>query len=130
FMIDGGPARKALSELRKVMPFYDRSIDALLVTNPDADHYAGFIDIIKSFTIAHVISPGTQSATPTYKYFSDEVKDEQSSTTVARRGQVYHLGGGADLYILFPDRDISTLESNEGSTIAKLVYKNTSVLLT
>jgi competence protein ComEC len=129
-MIDGGPARKALSELRTVMPFYDRSIDALLVTNPDADHYAGFIDILKSYKVSYVISPGTQSVTPTYKYFSDEVKDEQSSTTVAMRGQVYHLGGGADLYILFPDRDVSKLDSNSGSTIAKLVYKNTSILLT
>ncbi|MBX4198187.1 MBL fold metallo-hydrolase [Candidatus Parcubacteria bacterium] len=129
-MIDGGPARKVLSELRKVMPFFDRSINTLLVTNPDADHYAGFIDILRSYKVDQIIQPGTDSETPTYAFFNKEVLNEGASTTAAHRGMVYDLGGGAKLYILFPDRDISNLDSNSGSTIAKLVYKNTSVMLT
>lgn len=129
-MIDGGPAKKVLSQLRKVMPFYDRSIDTLLVTNPDADHYAGFIDILRSFEVDQIIEPGTLSETSTYKTFKKYIADEGATTTIARRGMVYKLGGGAELHILFPDRDVTKLDSNEGSTIAKLVYKNTSVLLT
>jgi competence protein ComEC len=129
-IIDGGPARKILSELRKVMPFYDRSINTILVTNPDADHYAGFIDVLRGYKVREIIYPGTHSDTSTYAYYKNEVIKEQASTTIARRGMVYNLGGGAELYILFPDRDISNLDSNAGSTIAKLVYKNTSVMLT
>ena len=46
-MIDGGPDGSALREISKILPFYDREIDAILVTNPDTDHYSGFLDILK-----------------------------------------------------------------------------------
>ncbi len=128
-MIDGGPAHKVLEELRKVMPFYDRSIDMLFVTNPDADHYAGFIDVLKMYKITEVVEPGTISKTDTYKYFANLVKEEHASTTLARKGMVFHLGDGADLHILFPDRDVSKSDINEGSIVAKLVYGSTSVML-
>ena len=33
-MVDGGPPRAVMSELEKVMPFYIRYFDTLIVTNP------------------------------------------------------------------------------------------------
>jgi competence protein ComEC len=40
------------------------------------------------------------------------------------------IGGGAYIEILFPDRDVSTWAVNEGSVVARLVYGDTSVMLT
>jgi competence protein ComEC len=40
------------------------------------------------------------------------------------------IGGGAFLGILFPDRDVSTWTSNDGSVVAKLTYGKSSVMLT
>jgi competence protein ComEC len=37
-LIDGGPNRAVLSELGKVMPFYDKRIDVVIETHPDKDH--------------------------------------------------------------------------------------------
>ena len=54
-MIDGGPGRIVLSELGKVMPFFDRSIDVLLVTNPDKDHIGGFVDILRRYKVKTLI---------------------------------------------------------------------------
>src|SRR3990167_10037478 len=65
-LIDGGPPKAILSALRKVMPFYDRSIDVLLVTNPDQDHIAGFIDVLANFKVNAVVEPGTDSPTAIY----------------------------------------------------------------
>lgn len=48
----------------------------------------------------------------------------------ARRGQRYDLGGGVFLDILFPDTNASTMESNTSSIVARLVYDETSFLLT
>src|SRR3989344_7479212 len=44
-MFDGGPARKVLGPLAGVMSPFDRTIDAIVITNPDADHIGGFSDI-------------------------------------------------------------------------------------
>jgi competence protein ComEC len=130
-MVDGGPSSVLLSELRKVMPFYDRSIDTLLVTNPDADHFSGFIDVLKSsFHINHIIEPGTHSPTKTYALFEKIIKEKNIPKIIAHRGMIIHLGGGADLHILFPDQDVSTWKTNDGSIVSQLTFGSTSVMLT
>ena len=129
-MIDGGPTSSVLNELTKVMPFYDRAIDTLLITNPDADHYSGFIDILKSFSVKHIIEPGTHSDTARYKELEKNIVIKNIPKIIARRGMIIHLGGGADLEILFPDQDVSHFLSNDGSIVSKLMYGKTSVMLT
>lgn len=129
-LIDGGPSSILLSELKKELPFYDHSIDTLVVTNPDADHYSGFLDLIKSFQVNHVIEPGTKTDTERYKQLEQEIADAHISKTIARRGMIVHLGGGADLHILFPDQDVSSFSTNDGSIVARLTFGSTSVMFT
>lgn len=127
-MIDGGPGAIVLRELGEVMPFYDRSIDLLLISNPDADHLAGFIDILRSFSVSAVVEPGTVGASSDYRALEELIKEKEVHRIIAQRGQKLHLGGGAYFEILFPDRDVSGLDTNDGSIIGKLVYGNTSFL--
>ncbi len=127
-MIDGGPGAIVLRELGKVMPFYDRSIDLLLVSNPDKDHMAGFLDVLRSFKVATVVEPGTVGASAEYRSLEDATEKEGARRIVAQRGQKLDLGGGAYLEILFPDRDVSLLSTNNGSIVGRLVYGNTSFL--
>ncbi len=130
-MVDGGPSSVLLSELGKVMPFYSKSVDTLLVTNPDADHYSGFIDMLQSsYRVNRVIEPGTHSPTATYALLEKTIQEKNVPKILAHRGMVVHLGGGADLHILFPDQDVSSWTTNDGSIIAKLTYGSTSVMLT
>jgi competence protein ComEC len=127
-MIDGGPGRVVLGELGKVMPFYDRSIDLLLVTNPDKDHMAGFIDILNSFKIESVIEPGTKPDTAVYREFERAVATEQAKKIIARDGMRVMLDPETYFEIVFPDRDVSKLETNTGSIVGKLVYQNSCVV--
>ena len=50
-LIDGGRGNKVLSELSKVMPFYDRSIDMIIATHWDADHIGGLIPVFDRYDI-------------------------------------------------------------------------------
>ena len=43
---------------------------------------------------------------------------------------ILDLGGGVKLQILFPDRDVSTWATNDGSVMARLSYGKTSIMLT
>ncbi|HCH59841.1 MAG TPA: hypothetical protein DEV73_04500, partial [Candidatus Zambryskibacteria bacterium] len=38
-LVDGGPNNNLMKEISSVLPWYDRHIDMLVVTNPDRDHY-------------------------------------------------------------------------------------------
>ncbi len=129
-LIDGGPNQSVLRALGKMMPFYDRSIDMLVVTNPDKDHFAGFIDVLRAYRVSSVVEPGTVGASSEYRIFEDTVEQEKSARVLARRGQHIDLGGGAMLEILFPDRDVAGLETNMGSIVARLTYGTTAFLLT
>jgi len=127
-LIDGGPDNQILSELGSVMPFFDRSIDMLIISNPDKDHFAGFVDVLKRYSVQNILEPGTVTDTEIYKIFKDAAAEEGAESILARRGMVIDLGGGVNLQILFPDRDVSGLSTNDGSIIAKLVYGDTSFM--
>lgn len=131
-IVDGGPHSSLLAQLPAVMPLADRSIDALIETHPDADHFAGFIDVIKRYNVGAFIEPGITKHNITTDTVEREVSDEKIPEYLARRGMWLDLGGGAELDILFPDFDPSNLPPNkehEGAIVARLVYGNTSVLL-
>lgn len=129
-LVDGGPTRSVLSELSKVMPWYDRSIDVLVVTNPDKDHMAGFIDVLKSYTVDAIFESGTFPGTQVYKELQETITDVGVKKILARRGMTIWLDKETRLSVLYPDRDVSGLSSNDGSIVAKLLYGNTSVMLT
>lgn len=129
-LIDSGPGDAVLRELRKVMPWYDKSIDMIMITNPDKDHIAGFIPVLKRYAVGQAMEPGTKNESAVNANLHQLITDKKLEMTIARRGQVIDLGGGASLHILFPDRDATGLDSNTGSIIAKLVYGDTSVMLT
>jgi competence protein ComEC len=130
-IIDGGPDQKLLSELGSVMPFFDKYIDLIVVTNPDKDHYAGFIDMLDRYKVGKVLEPGTISSTPTYHSFEEKIKEKGVEKIIAHRGQKVMLDEKRNVYleILFPDRDASGMSTNEGSLVSKLVYGNTCMIL-
>ncbi len=129
-LVDGGPPKKVLSELAKVMSPFDKSIDALIITNPDADHISGFLDILKNYKVGAVFEPGTLSDSKTFQNLKTEMKNKKIPDILARKGMVLDLGGGATLNILFPDRDVSEWATNDGSIVAQLIYGKNKIMLT
>ncbi len=131
-LLDGGPDGKVLRRLGERMPFYDRSIDMLVVSNPDKDHIAGFIDVLRRYEVGRVMEPGTVSETAVYRELKNEIEKEKAEKVLARRGMRLVLDGqnGVFLEILFPDRDVSELSTNNGSIVVRLIYGETSFLLT
>lgn len=129
-LVDGGPARKILSPLSRMMNPFDKKIDAVIITNPDADHIGGFLDVLKNYQVGEVFSSGTVSSSKTYSNLETEIKNKNIPNLLVKKGMRLNLGGGAVLDILFPDRDVSTWPTNDGSVVARLSYGNTSVMLT
>lgn len=129
-LVDGGPDKAIMKEIGKVMPWYDRHIDMIVVTNPDKDHFEGFIPLLDKYSVDVEMEPGTKAGSGEFDILQNELKMKKVSQVIARRGQIVDLGGGAFLQILFPDRDVSGLNTNNGSIVMKLIYGKTSVLLT
>ena len=128
-LVDGGPNNALMKEISAVVPWYDRHIDMLVITNPDKDHYEGFIKALDKYSVDVVLEPGTSNPYQAYTVLENKIAEKKIPRILARRGQIVDLGGGAYLQILFPDRDVSGLSSNDGSIVMRLVYGATSVAL-
>ncbi|MBI4121047.1 MAG: MBL fold metallo-hydrolase [Parcubacteria group bacterium] len=130
-LIDGGPSGQALlRELSNVMPFYDRSIDVLVITNPDKDHVGGFPDILKHYDVHYLLEPGVLRETAVYTTLVSLVESKGVERVFARRGMRIVLGEDVFFDVLFPDRDPKGMTTNDASIVAKLNYGETSFLLT
>ena len=129
-LVDGGPPNKILGKLQQVMSPFDRKLDAMIITNPDQDHIGGFLDVLKFYKVGELFESGTWSDSKTYQNLEDEIKNKKIPDILAKKGMRLDLGGGAVLDILFPNRDVWGWETNDGSTVVKLSYKNTSFILT
>lgn len=127
-LIDGGPDSSVVRELSRVMPWYDRSIDVVVGTHPDADHIGGLIDVLPRYKVGMIVESSVVGSTDTWSNFEKYVKAEGAQHVVAQRGKVIQLGDGAYLEILAPDRVLTNAETNTACVVARLIYGITSFM--
>jgi len=66
-LVDGGPDNKVLECLARNMPFYDRRIEVVILTHPQADHMNGLVDVLERYTVLRFINPKSQIYMPARK---------------------------------------------------------------
>lgn len=128
-LIDGGPNATVLRRLARVIPWWDRTIDVVIVTHPDIDHSNGLVDILARYRVANIFLPSVEGETSDWEATLRAAHQEGATEYIAERGQIIDLGGGARIEILFPDRALPNVETNLASTIARVVYGDTAFLL-
>ncbi len=69
------------------------SLDGIVVSNPDADHIGGFLDVFDAFPVETVYVSGDPNSTLTYNTFLRGVSDEGAQTEVLRTGALMDWGG-------------------------------------
>ncbi len=129
-LIDGGPNNSVLRELGKVMPFYDRSIDVILVTHTDQDHIGGLVEILKRFKVDLIIQTNSTSSSAVYQEFANLIIEKNIPEEIIMSPKILTLGQGVKFDILFPNHNTTGWETNEASIVGKLRYGKNSFLFT
>jgi len=131
-IIDGGPDATLLGRLSKVMPFADRSIDMIVATHLDLDHIGGFPLLLDNYKVESILENGATGTSKEAISLEEKIVKKKINKIIAKRGMHIILDDKRNIYfdILFPDRDVRSLESNEGSIVGKLVYGEKSFLFT
>lgn len=129
-LIDGGPSKGVLRELSKVMPFYDKSIDAVIATHPDSDHISGLNDVLSKYKVGLFMEPGVSNDSSVYVELKNKVENKKITSVEARRGMIVDFGDNSYLQILFPVADPDGMDTNAASVIARLVYGENEFLFT
>lgn len=129
-LIDGGPNRKVLSEIGRILPFWDRRIDVVIETHPDRDHIGGLPEVISRYKVGAFMKPGVESDNSIDDELEERVKAKNIPNILARRGTVLDFGDGVKLIIYFPNSDVSGFETNDASIVAELIYGESEFLFT
>ncbi len=131
-MIDGGPSDKVLSELGKKIPFWDRTIDMLILTHPDSDHVSGFIDVLKRYRVEKILMTKVETPTATFEEFKKLANLERAEIIYAHQGQRIWLDSATVFDTYYPPPGIETqgLSTNNSGIFGKLTFGKTKILLT
>ncbi|OGZ29840.1 MAG: hypothetical protein A2931_02325 [Candidatus Niyogibacteria bacterium RIFCSPLOWO2_01_FULL_45_48] len=129
-LIDGGPNKKVLSELSRVMPFYDRSIDAVLLTHPHQDHIGGLVEILKRYNVDFVFDSGDGASLAEFGEFKKLVSEKNIKEVKVRRGYRILLGGGAYFDVLLPEVFNDSENQHQNMVVVRLTYGSTCFLMT
>lgn len=138
-LIDGGPSALILSRLGEIMPFYDRSIDALLVTHSDSDHLSGMLDVLDRYEVSMVFEPTDVAQNNLYALWQKKLAEKQIPVYKLRAGQRIVFDNNAVFDVLFPfsaqgrsasggEKAVQGNKSNNKTIVGKLRHLDNTFL--
>lgn len=135
-LIDGGPDSSVLNCLGKHMPFWDRQIELVILTHPEADHYSGLIEVFKKYKVNFFGQSNTNSGSRGYGVLENVVGGTTTEGLRLTVGSVLRLGM-IYLDILHPiDEDIGLktedkkYSMNDNGVVVLLKYAQFKALFT
>ncbi len=128
-LIDGGPGAGVLSELGRVMPPWDRSIDMLIATHPDSDHIGGLPDVLGAYRVGREIDSGFSDEKPLAKRYRELLNEKEIEQFSIRSPEDILLPDGVRVSFLNHWEEKDT-DSNDSSVITRIDYGEASFLFT
>lgn len=129
-LIDGGPTSAVLEKLGKEMPFWDRTIDLIILTHPERDHLAGLIEVLKRYKVENVLWTGLFRDTEKYREWMRVLDEEGARVIIAKAGQKFDICYCEVLYPLESLEGQEVENSNNTSIVIRLDFGETSFLFT
>ena len=132
-LIDGGPDASVLAELGKVMPFWDRQIDVMILTHPHSDHVAGLVEVLRRFEVKQIYYTGVLHTAPDYLAWLQEIKNKNVLMNIVQDFFELKLSEDIKLQFLFPTTSLvnqKMTELNNSSIVTRLVDGDTEFLFT
>jgi len=132
-LIDGGNnSTRLLNELGKFMPFWDKTIEVVMVTHPDSDHFAGLINLPDNYQVKNIIRTNAESHSQNWKFFTEKIQTKKIPQFLGKNGTEIIFPNKANVKIIFPFNRVRTYPSNTNLTslVAKLNYGKNSFLFT
>jgi competence protein ComEC len=120
-LIDGGPSRSVVvQEISKVLPFWDRKIDLVILTHPHSDHFIGLPEVFKRYQIENIIIGSASSMDEDYLYFLESARAETPNLKNAPATEKIIFGDNCVLEIFNPEFFGAPNDANEMSLVAEL----------
>lgn len=103
-LIDGGPNEKVLDCLGKNMPFYDRTIDVVLLSHPQKDHFQGIQSVMERYHVKYFISSPVAGEGEAYQKLISLIREKKIPVKLLYTGDRFSMGK-VEFDILWPEKE-------------------------
>lgn len=129
-LLDAGKDNRVLKELAAFMPFYDRTIDLMIASHYQQDHFGGFFDALKRYKAGLALGPDDELFKLKNEWFNI-LQSKKITLLALKRGARIHLDNGLFLDVLSPfENDERKTAKQPPLLIGRLVFGKTAFLLT
>lgn len=138
-LIDGGPSPQILDKLSGNMPFWDRTIDLIILTHPETDHMTGLLEVLKKYRVKNILWSGVEKETAEFeewqRLIGEERNKEGAEVKIAKSGLKIIFSDDKSLNnyidVLYPLEDFEgqkVKDANSASIVSRLVFGESSFL--
>ena len=126
-LVDGGDTKQSSRIYSILMNRSIHHLDVMVATHPEEDHIGGLSGALNYATVSMAYSPVMEHDAKAFQSLVKNLNKQGTSITVPKVGDTFKIGS-ATATVLGP-KTISS-ESNNNSIVLRIVYGNTSFLLT
>jgi competence protein ComEC len=133
-LIDGGSSSQVINlELGEKLPFWDRTIDLMISTQPQADHITGLVEVLQRYKVKQVLESGVSYNSCIYQEWLKLIEEKEIKHDVAKAGQEIDLGSGIKIEVLNPPEEFfkgTSADVDNNGVVLRLSWGEVSFLLT
>ena len=130
-LIDGGSDYKIIERLEEELPWWDATIDLMILTHPHNDHVAGLIFVLERYDVKKILYTGVVHSVPAYLEWLKIIKAKNIPLVIIDRPQEIIFGNNCFLDIIYPRKSLlakSVNNLNNSSIVAELDCEDRTVL--
>jgi competence protein ComEC len=102
-LVDGGPNDNVLSCLGRHMPFWDKTINLVVLTHPQKDHAGGLASVLERYNVEYFLKSDVESDIESYTKLKDLLSTKNTQVKLVDQGQTITIGA-TSLLALWPSK--------------------------
>lgn len=130
----GGPNNSVLQCLSRHMPFWDRTIDIVVLSHPEKDHMGGLVSVVERYQVKYFIHSDVEKGTDVDKHLFAVVKAKYIQEKLVTAGERIAVGP-VNLSVVWPSSSqmamvlgVTTASVNDVGVVFWLRYGNFDAL--
>lgn len=122
-LVDGGPNNKVLGCLGRHMPFWDRTLDMVVLSHPEKDHMQGLLSVLERYSVTYFVHTERAGSSDEYAKLMDIMRERKVTEKMVETGEIVRIGQ-VRLAVVGPSTDIlgAATDVNDTSVVFELRY--------
>lgn len=132
-LVDGGPDLSLIEHLGKTLPFFDRTIDLLVITHPNTDHFFAIPLLLQHYHVRAALLSPIPSSLPIYHTILQALLQKKIPILTPSPDIDIRFADGVILDTLWPPRAMHEKwqkDANNAAVVLRAIYGDKSILLT